>query len=313
MTTETKPVAQKNEVAKSVQKDVTEQVNDSLAKLQKEGLILPPNYIPANALKSAFFAMTNSPNGNLLEKCTKTSIANALLDMTVQGLSPAKTQCYFVPYGDTLKMTRSYFGTQAVMKRLSNVKDIYANVIYDGDVFNYENRNGRDYLVEHKTELKNRDNTIIGAYAVVVQEDGDMPITVMTKKEIDASWSQAKTKNVQQKFPQEMAKRTVINRAAKAYVNTSDDSDILIESINNTTANEYEDDRIDKNGAMDVEFEIKENANKEEFVLEKQPTKQVPDEVLQPKQVKESKTSKAVEKSVDTINESEDGQPNWNL
>lgn len=306
-------VSQKNEVAKSVQKDVTEQVNDSLAKLQKEGLILPPNYIPANALKSAFFAMTNSPNGNLLEKCTKTSIANALLDMTVQGLSPAKTQCYFVPYGDTLKMTRSYFGTQAVMKRLSNVKDIYANVIYDGDVFNYENRNGRDYLIEHKTELKNRDNEIVGAYAIVVQEDGDMPMTVMTKKEIDASWSQAKTKNVQQKFPQEMAKRTVINRAAKSYVNTSDDSDILIESINNTTANEYEDDRIDKNGAMDVEYEIKENANKEEFVPVPQQVKEATKEKPQPKPVEEPKTPKVVEKSVETINESEDGQPNWNL
>lgn len=304
MTTETKPVSQKNEVAKNAQKDITAKVNEQLTVLQKDGLVLPPNYSPANALKSAFFAMTNSPNGNLLEKCTNTSIANALLDMTIQGLSPAKTQCYFVPYADQLKMTRSYFGTQAVMKRLSNVKDIYANVIYDGDVFNYENRNGRDYLVEHKTELKNRDNAIVGAYAIVVQEDGDMPMTVMTKKEIDASWSQAKTKNVQQKFPQEMAKRTVINRAAKSYVNTSDDSDILIQSINDTTANEFEDDRIDKNGAMEVEFEIKENANKEEFV---------PDENPQPKQAEEPKTSKAVEKSAETINESEDGQPNWNL
>ncbi|MGO0053923.1 recombinase RecT, partial [Streptococcus suis] len=41
-------------------------------------------------------------------------------------------------------------------------------------------------------------------------------------------------------FPQEMAKRTVINRAAKQFFNTSDDSDILIEAVNRTTENEFD-------------------------------------------------------------------------
>ncbi len=46
----------------------------------------------------------------------------------------------------------------------------------------------------------------------------------MTKKQIDKSWSKAKTKNVQNDFPEEMAKRTVINRAAKYLINTSNDN-----------------------------------------------------------------------------------------
>ena len=169
-------------------------------------------------------------------------------------------------------MSRSYFGTQAVIKRLTNVKDIYANVIYEGDELDYENRGGKDYLLKHKTKLANRDNPIIGAYAIVEKEDGDKPMTIMTKKEIDASWSQSKTsQSVHKKFPQEMAKRTVINRAAKAYINTSDDSDILVQSINETTVNEYEDERIDRRGAMDVEAEIRENANQENFPEEPMP------------------------------------------
>ena len=169
-------------------------------------------------------------------------------------------------------MSRSYFGTQAVIKRLTNVKDIYANVIYEGDELDYENRGGKDYLLKHKTKLANRDNPIIGAYAIVEKEDGDKPMTIMTKKEIDASWSQSKTsQSVHKKFPQEMAKRTVINRAAKAYINTSDDSDILVQSINETTVNEYEDERIDRHGAMDVEAEIRENANQEDFPEEPLP------------------------------------------
>lgn len=250
-----------------LQKDITDTVNHKVAAMQQDGLALPQNYSPANALKSAFFAMTNATGGNLLEKCSKESIANSLLDMVVQGLSPAKTQCYFVPYGQTLKMTRSYFGTQAVLKRLKEVKDVWANVIFEGDQFDIEIIEGRETLKEHKTSFVNRDNPIIGVYCIIEKEDGEQVLTTMTKKEIDAAWSQAKTKNVQNKFPQEMAKRTVINRAAKAFVNTSDDSDLLIDAINNTTANEYQD--KDERKEAEIVEEINENANTE--ILDPQP------------------------------------------
>ncbi|RRR51803.1 recombinase RecT [Streptococcus suis] len=226
-----------------IQKDITDAVNAKVSQMQNEGLVVAPNYAPANALKSAFFAMTNSPSGNLLEKCSKESIANALLDMVVQGLSPAKTQCYFTPYGNTLKMTRSYFGTMKVVKQLSNVKDIWAEVVFEGDVLKIRNDNGRKVLESHETDWTNQDNAIIGAYCIIEKVDGERILTVMTKKEIDRSWQQSKNKSVQNAFPQEMAKRTVINRAAKQFFNTSDDSDILIEAVNRTTGNEFDDNR----------------------------------------------------------------------
>lgn len=271
--------AQKNAI---LQRDITDTIIARLSDLKNEGLTIAPNYSPQNAIKSAFFALTNSNNGNLLDKCSKTSIANALLDMVIQGLSPAKTQCYFVPYGDTCKMTRSYFGTQKVIKSLSNVKDIYANVIYQDDEFEYKNEGGRDYLVSHKSSLLNRDKPIIGAYAVVEMVDGDKPITIMTRKEIETSWKQSKIYGkAHNAFPQEMAKRTVINRAAKSYINTSDDSDILVQAINQSTESEYEDGRIDKANAIDAE--IQEQANTQEFVMEE--PKELPkpkEEVKQP-------------------------------
>ncbi|MFH6626349.1 recombinase RecT [Streptococcus suis] len=226
-----------------IQKDITDAVNAKVSQMQNEGLVVAPNYAPANALKSAFFAMTNSPSGNLLEKCSKESIANALLDMVVQGLSPAKTQCYFIPYGNTLKMTRSYFGTMKVVKQLSNVKDIWAEVVFEGDVLKIRNDNGRKVLESHETDWTNQDNAIIGAYCIIEKVDGERFLTVMTKKEIDRSWQQSKNKAVQNAFPQEMAKRTVINRAAKQFFNTSDDSDILIEAVNRTTENEFDNNR----------------------------------------------------------------------
>lgn len=257
-----------------LQKDITDHVNGKLAALKNEGLHLPPGYASANALKSAFFELQEIQDRNkkpALDVCTKESIANTLLDMVVQGLSPAKKQCYFIVYGNKLQLNRSYFGTQAVLKRLSNVKDIWANVIYKGDTFDIEIVNGRETLKEHKTAFENRDNEIIGAYCIIEKTDGERVLTTMTKKEIDKSWSKAKTKNVQNDFPQEMAKRTVINRAAKAFVNTSDDSDLLIEAINNTTANEYQDDTERKEA--EIIEEINENANSE--VLDPKPAEAI--------------------------------------
>ena len=260
-----------NQVA-IIQRDITDSVNKKIDELQSEGLALPLNYSHSNALKSAFFKLQEVKDKSgrpALEVCTKESIANALLDMVVQGLSPAKTQCYFVVYGTQLQMLRSYFGTQAVLKRLSGVNDIWANVIYKDDEFQYENDRGREKLLSHKTAFENRDKDIVGAYAVIQTVDGEEIMTAMTRKEIEVSWGQSKTgQAVHKKFPGEMAKRTVINRAAKAFINTSDDSDLLIEAINNTTENEYEE---RERKEVNPQHEIDQNANKEILDFEPEP------------------------------------------
>lgn len=227
-----------------IQKDITDQISHKLVELQDEGLQLPAGYNPNNALKSAFFELKNVKDKNkrpALDVCSKESIANTLLNMVTQGLSPAKTQCYFIVYGDQLQMQRSYFGTQTVLKRLSGVKDIWANVIHEGDEFEVEfDEKGRERLKYHKTSFLNRDNPMIGAYAIIDTEKDGQLLTAMTKKQIDTSWTQAKTTAVHTKFSTEMAKRTVINRAAKNYINTSNDSDTLIQAINDSTDNEYD-------------------------------------------------------------------------
>lgn len=243
-----------------LQKDITDDVASKLDELKKDGgLAIPANYNPANALKSAFFEMTNSPSGNLLEKCSRNSIANSLLNMAIQGLSPAKKQCYFIPYGQNLSMQRSYFGTQKVVKSLTNVDDIWATIIYEGDEFEIEIEGGRERIAKHTTSFLNRDNDIIGAYCIIKKSDGEEVLTVMTRKEIEASWSQSKNKSVQNKFPQEMAKRTVINRAAKAFINTSDDSDALIQAVNDTTEEEFENEQ--ERAVRDVTETVEREAN----------------------------------------------------
>lgn len=232
------------------QRELSDQILERVGQMQSDGLALPKNYNPSNALQLAFLQLVdmkieskaNSNYGKLvLDVVSKKSVSETLLNMVLQGLSPAKKQVYFIPYGNELKMQRSYFGTQTVLKRLNAIRNVWANVIYEGDTFEMKvDESGRERLVKHDTNFLNRDNKMLGAYAIIDTSNDGQLLTVMTMKEIEASWKQAKTTNVHRAFPQEMAKRTVINRAAKNIVNSSDDSDMLIQSINETTENEYE-------------------------------------------------------------------------
>ena len=137
-------------------------------------LIFPPNYSPENALKSAWLIIQETTDLNkkpALEVCTKESIANALLSMTIQALNPDKKQCYFIVYGNKLQMQRSYFGSIAVAKSVSNGKvvDIIPEVIYEGDVFEYTKKRGKNVVTKHEQSFDNinKDN-IKGAYATII-------------------------------------------------------------------------------------------------------------------------------------------------
>ncbi len=229
-----------------MQKELTEKVGRRVAVMEQEGLALPKNYNYQNALKSAFFELDKVRG---IENCTQASIANSLLNMITQGLSPAKTQCYFIAYGKELQMQRSYFGTVAALKRLEDIDKISAEVIHEGDVFEIGSNAEMETIVKKfEPKFENQDKPLIGAFAMIKKTDGTISFTIMTKKEIDQSWRQSrnKTNMVQQNFGQEMAKRTVLNRAAKMFINTSDDSDLLSGAINQTTENEYDDDRNER-------------------------------------------------------------------
>lgn len=225
------------------QKQVTSNVANRIEAMKGEGLLIAPNYSVSNALSSAYYALKNSSSGNLLQQCTQDSIYNALLEMVTQGLSPAKKQCYFIKYGSEVQLRMSYFGTIKVTKDLEEVKDVIANVVYEGDTLEVAVENGRKKLIKHETDWQNADNPIIAAYCIIVRKDGEEFFEIMTKKQIDKSWSKAKTKNVQIDFPDQMAMRTVINRAAKMFINTSNDSDLFAGAINKTIADEYDNER----------------------------------------------------------------------
>jgi recombination protein RecT len=177
--------------------------------------------------------MKDKSNLPVLKTCTPDSLANALFNMVVQGLNPAKRQCSFIVYGDKLTMQREYAGSIALARRYSSMKNIYAGVIYKGDVFEYaiDTTTGMKKITAHAQRMENLDDAkIIGAYAVVTFDDGGVNTEIMTMAQIQKSWEQGPTKGqspAHKNFPGEMAKKTVINRACKLLIASSDDSVLM--------------------------------------------------------------------------------------
>src|SRR5690554_5350627 len=266
-----------------IKKDTVDVVANRIKEFQEKGEIhFPPNYSPENAMKSAWLILQETKDRNdkpALDVCTRDSIANALLDMVVQGLSPAKKQGYFIVYGNRLSFMRSYFGTMAVTKRLNGVEDIFAQVIYEGDDFEFTIQRGTKKIVKHSQKLENIDiSKIVGAYCTIIYDGGKEFTEIMTKKQIDQAWSKTKMKSnsVHREFPEEMAKRTVINRTCKLFTNTSDDSDLLIESFNRSTEAEYA-----GGPEEEAQHEIDENANTESIDIQPDEYEVLPEDASQ--------------------------------
>lgn len=243
-------------------------MEDVLRRALQAQIVTPEDYAMENAIKSAYLYLYRE---NLLKRCSQDSIANAVLDMVVQGLSPVKDQCYFIPYGNVLKLTRSYMGSIAVLKRFdANVADVNAEVIYGGDDFNYEIKNGVKCNIKHKQDFTNRkNNNIVGAYATAVDHNGKEIISdIMTWEELLESWKRSQrnkdggvvkkdgTLNERAdhaKQPARFARRTVINRLCKQMISATDDH-ALMRSYKKSDEEQSEQEMI--------QVEIQEQANK---------------------------------------------------
>ena len=256
---------------------ISEKVRQQIADLtQKNQIALPSNYSPENALKSAWLVLQETQTRDkqpVLKACTPVSIQNALFDMVIQGLSPAKKQCYFIPYGQQLQLSRSYMGTVAVTKRLKGIKDVKAHVIYEGDKFEteYDKETATVKIKEFNPSFSTIDiKKIIGAFAVVIGDEGPIHTEIMTMAQIKNAWNQGAAKGnsvAHNNFAEEMAKKSVINRACKTYWNTSDDSDLLIEAINNSTDAEDDPKYDSKNMISDAEYEVQEEEKATEKII----------------------------------------------
>jgi len=227
-----------------------------IAEIQATGeIVLPSDYVPENAVRAAWLVLqgvVDRSGSPALEVCTKESIANAFLEMVTSGLSVSKKQGYFVVYGNKLQFDQSYIGDIAIAKRVANVKEVNAVTVYKDDIFEYQVdfSTGRKKVTKHEQKLENIDlSKIVGAYAIVTYNDGSSDSEIMTFDQIKTSWSMGGAKGnspAHNKFPDQMCEKTVIARSLKIETSSSSDKGLLTDKP-----------------ALDVQQEIKTNANKQ--------------------------------------------------
>lgn len=243
-------------------KNVTDTVFNTLSVYQQKGTVaFPKNYSVANALKAAYLIYQNDKK---LQACTDASVANALLDMCISGLNPSKNQCYFVPMGNQCTLMTSYFGKQTMVKRIKGVIDVRSDVIYQdtGYELTVDDFGNDDIQITTPCPLdKRKSDNIIGAWAKIILDPEvwgvDTYTAIMTLEDIQNSWSMGSAygkSKAHQKFMGEMAKKSAINRCIKNFINTRDDQDILIETLNRVTSNEYHEPDVYE----DVQYKVKE-------------------------------------------------------
>lgn len=222
-------------------------INNTMSKYVEQGLVLPSDYNVQNAVISSYLIIKQDEK---LMKCTKESIASALVDMATMGLNVSKNQGYFIPYNGQLQFQPSYFGKITAIKRIKGVVDVRCDVIYKGTEYELKvDEFGNDDIVITKScplEERKLEN-IIGAWCKIILDEkvwGSKNYTcIMTMEQIEKAWNQGQMKGkspAHTNFRDEMSKKSVINRCCKNFVNSAKDNDILIETINRTTANEYE-------------------------------------------------------------------------
>lgn len=223
--------------------NVGDEVITRIDALCKVGFTMPADYNYINAIKAAILVLADVKNKNgvpALKSCTNNSIQTALFKMATKGLDISKKQGYMIVRGDQLCFEESYFGTCLQARRASQNFEPIANIIYKGDVFKFEidPSTGRKKIIEHTQTLESIDSgEMVGAYAYVTNDKGETDVEIMTMAQIRKSWSKSSSQQqlVHKEFPDQMARRTVIKRAAKMLINSSKSvvDDDLEESVLN--------------------------------------------------------------------------------
>lgn len=277
------------------ERNVSDNVLNKVRVLESQGnLELPEHYSPSNAMKQAWLAISQD---NKLMSTDDASKANALLSMVTQGLNPEKKQCYFIPYGNKMQLQRSVHGNIMMLKRDAGASDVVAQVIYEKDEFSQElDEVGRIKSISHKQAFGNiNKDKIIGAYATIVFDNKQNHIEVMTIEQIEQAWLQSamikdkaalKTSKTHNNFKEEMARKTVINRAAKRYINTSTDDGLLkfANESDQRQRKEVFDSEVDENHASedldfdDAQFQDVPEYDKETGELKEEKNEEFPEE-----------------------------------
>ena len=153
-----------------------------------------------------------------LEKINPETIPVCLAKAAYLGLDFFNGECYAIPYGGNLSFQTDYKGEIKLCKRYSKnkIKDIFAKVVRQGDFFMEEVDGGKQNVQYRPKPFSNEQ--MIGAFAIVVFEDGSMMYDTMSSEDIENvrnTYSKVKDSQAWKSSTGEMYKKTVLRRLCK--------------------------------------------------------------------------------------------------
>lgn len=185
--------------------------------------IVPSHCKPERMARIAITALTRTPK---LAECDQASFFRCLMDLSQWGLEPDGRRAHLIPFQNNRRgcvecqLIVDYKGYVELAYRSGVVKNIHADVVRDGDVFEYST--GR--IVAHVPHFLRRDadkpakpGEVFAAYCVVELEGGTVKTEVLSHEEIEGIRKRSRAGNNGPWVTDwcEMAKKTAFRRATK--------------------------------------------------------------------------------------------------
>lgn len=174
-----------------------------------------PKHMSADRM--ARVALTTINKTPKLAQCTQESFFSALMTCSQLGLEPDGRLAHLIPYGNQCQLIIDYKGLVDLAYRSKEVLSIHADVIYEGDEFEYDLGQVKRHTPwawrKDKPEEKGK---LLGAYCIVKMQGAEKH-EVMAVDEIEAIKKRSKsgTSGPWVTDFNEMAKKTVFKRASK--------------------------------------------------------------------------------------------------
>jgi recombination protein RecT len=222
---------------------------------------LPRHMSAERMVKIAYGAISRNPK---LLDCDPLSLAKCVVEASEVGLEPSGVlgHAYLVPYrnGKTRKMEAQFqIGARGFIElalRSGRVNFVKAQIVYEGDEFDYEEGTSRKLMHRPKLRQPGDATAPICTYATVEFTNGAVDFVVCDLAEIDKAMQASKAKGFgpwKDHWP-EMAKKTAVRRLAK-YLPQSPQMQAA------AVAEEYKEAGIE---TVDVDFEVEETPESEE-------------------------------------------------
>jgi len=168
--------------------------------------------------------------------CTPDSILSSMMACVHLDLMPntPEQHAFVIPYKNKrlgimqLQFQIGYKGMLVLAERSGQVRKIEAELVFEGDKFTYALGLGRKLNHRPSMDVDRTDYKLVkAAYAVITLRNGEQVFDVMGRKELDKIQNTAKASADDapwKKWPEAMAKKTVVKRALKLVPSSSEDN-----------------------------------------------------------------------------------------